>query len=393
MPTDPGQVHLTGNSTPVAGGSWIVTLCSAGMDGAGGLNDRAWRRAFDHPDPPPMVQHSPPPQRLNLYQRRRWHGAPPNRCFLEPPLIKGVRHMSITDVPDFRAASPAATRLRELGPLGDLQGHWSGHGFNLIARPDFQGGNDFFLELNHTDEELRFTAIGGRIPNRGSQADDIEIFGVHYLQQIRDHDTGGALHLEPGVWLNVMPPSQPKEPATLVRLATIPHGSAVLAQGTSLALKGPPVIGHANTTPFSVGSAEPDAATVNDLPEYDLSTLNKFRTPPTPDQVTQDMVTNPNSVLALDIANQKITATTVLRISTGNDPAQGTGGGAQNIPFLQANANVSRVSATFWIETVQFPPPNSDRQFLQLQYTQTVLLEFRGRTWPHVTVATLKKVV
>jgi hypothetical protein len=309
------------------------------------------------------------------------------------PLIKGVRRMSITHVPAFRAASPAATRVHELGPLGDLLGNWSGHGFNLIARPDFQEGNDIFLQLNRTDEQLRFTPIGGRIPNRGSQMDDIEIFGVHYLQQIRDRHTGGALHLEPGVWLNVPSTAQPEEPATVVRLATIPHGSAILAQGTSLALEGPPIIGQANTTPFSVGSPEPDAATINELPEYDLSNRNKFRTPHRPNQVTQDMVTNPNSVLTSDIAGQKITATTVLHVSTVNDPAQGTVGGAQNIPFLQTNANVSRVSATFWVETVQFPPPNSDRQFLQLQYTQTVFLEFRDRTWPHVTVATLKKVV
>ena len=28
---------------------------------------------------------------------------------------------------------------------------------------------------------------------------------------------------------------------------------------------------------------------------------------------------------------------------------------------------------------------------LQLQYTQTVLLNFKGLSWPHVTVATLHK--
>ena len=29
--------------------------------------------------------------------------------------------------------------------------------------------------------------------------------------------------------------------------------------------------------------------------------------------------------------------------------------------------------------------------FLQLQYTQTVLLNFNGLSWPHVSVATLRK--
>jgi hypothetical protein len=45
--------------------------------------------------------------------------------------------------------------------------------------------------------------------------------------------------------------------------------------------------------------------------------------------------------------------------------------------------------SVFWIETVEDPgrPP-----FHQLQYTQTVLLNFNGLSWPHVSVATLRKV-
>ena len=295
-------------------------------------------------------------------------------------------------IPDFRAAPPPAISLKKLGPLADLPGNWSGHGFNLIARPDFQGGNDIFLELNRTDENLRFSTIGGPIPNRGSEMDDIEIFGVHYLQQIRDHDTGGAIHLEPGVWLNVPHTTKPAEPPTVVRMATIPHGTAVLAQGTSFPVNGPPDIGFANTVPFLIGSPEPGPGTKNNFPEYDLSKPSKFRTFPIPKHVTQDEVTNPNSRLASDIQGQKITSTTVLQVSTDSNPARNTAGGTENVPFLQTNANASRVSATFWIETVQFRPPNDDRYFLQLQYTQTVFLDFLGLTWPHVTVATLKKV-
>ena len=74
------------------------------------------------------------------------------------------------------------------------------------------------------------------------------------------------------------------------------------------------------------------------------------------------------------------------------------GGGSENIPFVIQNADVPRVTATFWIETVQRPGGGS---FLQLQYTQTVLLNFpvqvTGKpqgpnlSWPHVTVATLVK--
>lgn len=304
--------------------------------------------------------------------------------------------MSSSVVPDFRAASPAP----KLGPLASLPGNWSGHGFNLIARPDLTADNGFFLELNPTDENLRFSSIGGSIPNRGSVMDDIELHGVHYLQRIFDHASGGAIHLEPGVWLSMPATTQPEEPETVVRLASLPHGSAILAQGTSTLLDHPPIIGHANTVPFPIGSAEPSPGTPNNLPEYNLSTPSNFRTTPTPDvkqaavtlDTNQAAVTDPNSLLTAEITGQTITATTVLHVSTADDPANHTFGGAENTPFLQANASVAQVSATFWIETVQFPPPYTDRYYLQLQYSQTVFLNFLGRTWPHVSIATLKKV-
>jgi len=304
--------------------------------------------------------------------------------------------MSSSVVPDFRAASPHP----KLGPLASLPGNWAGHGFNLIARPDRTAENGFFLELNPTDENLRFSSIGGPIPNRGSVTDDIELHGVYYLQRIFDHATGGALHVEPGVWLTGPAATQPGEPETVARLASVPHGSTILAQGTSTLLDTPPVIGPANTVPFPVGAAEPGPGTPNNLPEYNLGTPSNSRTTLTPDvgqaaagaDVSQAAVTDPNSLLTAEITGQTITATTVLHVSTADDPANHTFGGAENIPFLQANAGVAQVSATFWIETVQFPPPYTDRCYLQLQYSQTVFLNFLGRTWPHVSVATLKKV-
>jgi len=47
------------------------------------------------------------------------------------------------------------------------------------------------------------------------------------------------------------------------------------------------------------------------------------------------------------------------------------------------------MDATFWIETVAGTGGQPD--FLQLQYTQLVQLDFNNLTWPHVTVATLRK--
>ncbi len=70
----------------------------------------------------------------------------------------------------------------------------------------------------------------------------------------------------------------------------------------------------------------------------------------------------------------------------------------ENIPFLQRNADAATVFATFWIEKITGPTPET--AFLQLQYVQTVLLNFPVITggvpgpslsWPHVSVATLRK--
>jgi hypothetical protein len=44
------------------------------------------------------------------------------------------------------------------------------------------------------------------------------------------------------------------------------------------------------------------------------------------------------------------------------------------------------VRATFWLETIQGDPDPR-----QLQYSQIVMLNFNGLSWPHVTVATLTK--
>ena len=103
---------------------------------------------------------------------------------------------------------------------------------------------------------------------------------------------------------------------------------------------------------------------------------------------------NPNTVLQAGIAEKKITSTTVLKIST----PPSTGGGTSNIAFLQGNgagpnASAAQMDATFWIEQIADGDGKGDdkRGRLQLQYTQLVLLNFNGLSWPHVSVATLVK--
>src|SRR5262252_1560914 len=145
----------------------------------------------------------------------------------------------------FSIAGPTDTPL---GLLEGLKGTWIGKGFNVIWRP-FQGGppnQDRFLELNLTEETLRFEEIPGPIPNRGLLQADINMFGLWYLQTIADANIKDAdgkpagLHLEPGIWATVPQTEHPQEIPTVVRMATIPHGTSVLAQGIgSLSSAGP----------------------------------------------------------------------------------------------------------------------------------------------------------
>ena len=273
-----------------------------------------------------------------------------------------------------------------LGPLAGLAGKWVGRGFNVIWRPDSVSGQDRFLELNVTSDQLEFAAISGPIPNRGFLQSDINMFGLTYLQQISDANLKAGLHIEPGLWAAVPKTSDPSVAATVVRLASIPHGTAVLLQGTASTAATGPSIPNISIKPFTIN--QPNQTV--DFPEQTLSQQSRFRTAGAGlTGVTQAMVNNPNTVLHGAIAGQHITSTITLHVSTTDNPVPG--GGTANTAFLKGgshgpNAVAASVTAMFWLETLQGQTAPT-----QLQYSQTVLLNFNNLSWPHVTVGTLRK--
>jgi hypothetical protein len=282
-----------------------------------------------------------------------------------------------------------------LGPLAQLPGTWKGNGFNTIWRPH-TGSQDRFLELNLTTETIVFTKINGPIPNRGLLMHDISMFGLTYMQQIAETSSGAGLHIEPGIWANVPPTSDPHEPATVVRMASIPHGTVILAQGTTeFHNGGPQNIPDNNIIPFGIGGTPPANSAFGqgeqDFPELNLSQATSFRH--ASPGVTQEMVKNPNSVLQKAIQGKPMKNRTFIQISTKHKPV--AGGGTANTAFLAGsggaggNADAVEVDATFWIETL--PGTGGNPDILQLQYTQLVQLDFNGLRWPHVTVSTLRK--
>jgi hypothetical protein len=267
----------------------------------------------------------------------------------------------------FRAAAPRNEPNSPLGLLADLAGTWAGSGFNLVALPNKQNNQEFRLLLNSTTEVLQFNSIGGAVPNRGSAQGDINLFGLTYLQRVNDAVTHEGIHIEPGIWLNVPATTAPAAPASIVRQSTIPHGDSLLAQGHGFVVQGGPQIAPVSSKP------------TGKLPAR-FGYLDPYSHPNLPPNMKQAYVGNMNQALVDAIAGQHIVKTVVLQIAS--IPV----GGIVNIPFITANANATKLEAIFWIETVQRP---DGTQFLQLQYTQTVIMNFLEIDWPHISVATL----
>jgi hypothetical protein len=304
------------------------------------------------------------------------------------------------EVSSTRYVPDNAVLLDELGALRDLSGTWEGKGFNLIARPDFRDKADLYLQLNQTHETLTITPIGSAIPNRGFGQGDIELFGLSYLQKIHDHHHGGALHLEPGLWITqpgtAYPPEKPPPNGWIIaRMASIPHGSAVLAQGSATSFTGAPtlrtetqiyngsVFYSFNSTPFFADQSIINAAessqrltakpmSVPRFKQYDVSipgSATNPRTPfavsppelPLPDQIDgvpmQHVVNDPIRLLqavierekredctfegfALNIATRSRVAFRLKKNSpmagpTVNIRVTGGAGGIENILFLE----------------------------------------------------------
>ena len=240
--------------------------------------------------------------------------------------------------------------------------------------------------------------------------------------------------------------------ATLVRMASIPHGTTINAQCVSPTTKitGKPDFTAAfnivSIQPFPIGTKQGPTNPVPPFPSQTASDPQTFRLPQDLSRfiaegtITQAIIDNPNSVLGEAIATQNIKDFTVFRVSTLPDgqPKPVAGGGTASIDFLAGdnaadgpNANAISMNATFWIETVVeelhvppfppgrpqamevhptstssgtprptfllHPPPNFHvtgprtitAEWTQIQYSQVVLLNFGGLSWPHVSVATL----
>jgi hypothetical protein len=255
------------------------------------------------------------------------------------------------------------------GPLTDLIGTWVGNkGWNLVAVPNQKGG--FILLVQPYTEILTITPLSTPTPNRGTTIVQ-QVPTLLYTLHIHSNVDGSLLHAENGTWLLLQ--DCPDE-FSIARQASVPHGDSLLALGGSSVTQGPPPIQPISTLPITGPGQKP------------LGYTDPYLTPQPGFNKT-----NPNTTLLDAIANQTIISSTNLSVSTANK------GGITNIPFVTQNANTTSFEATYWIETVQ--NPNTGGTFLQLQYSQTTILEFIPQfhdpskliQWPHVNINTMIK--
>jgi hypothetical protein len=299
----------------------------------------------------------------------------------------------------------------DLGPLKDLPGQWEsrGRGWNMIALPFAQtqpGALDYRLLLNQYDETLNFTLVDKGVPNRGvddthTHQTDQRVVTLDYEQVIHqvavidrpESDVAGApgspIHHEPGLFLNMV--NLIEDGIDIARLATIPHGDAALALGTSTEVAGVVPAPAVNGLPIGVPQAL-DNPYLEPYQHFHDTPFFGTVPPGTPGFPGFDPV-EPHHLL--DFVNQGVSVrtTTVLDLDTTT-----ASGGINNIPFVVAQANPSAMKSTFWIQELE-PEPGADPTF-RLQYLQIVLLDFFPRRdglpgrigWPHVSINTLDRV-
>ncbi|YCM44583.1 heme-binding protein [Verrucomicrobiaceae bacterium 227] len=323
--------------------------------------------------------------------------------------------------PTLESAPGGESQFDFMGPLKHLPGEWKsigGTGWNLIALP-FADPNadpaapperrlDYRLLMNQYDETLKFDFVDAGVPNRGiirttpAENFDQKVIALDYEQTVgqidqadfpatnlapppTDDGTLPGIHREPGLWLNMIMPDGEDLEVNVARLATVPHGDAVLALGNGKTVDGAPAIPDINGFPTGVDQ---------DLEHPYMAPYKHFSESPFKGKVPGSgfpgfSPANPNNLLSLarQAFASRIKKTTVLNVDTKLES-----GGISNIPFIVKQANATEMTSVFWIYELEGGE-------LRMQYTQTVFLEFFPATncdgglirWPHISINTLVK--
>ena len=290
--------------------------------------------------------------------------------------VRRARPAERADRPVLPGVGRQSATADRLGPLADLPGYWEGTGFSLIARPDSDPANEdgFFLQLNllresiavHPDRvagaEPRQRAAGRRPVRR-----DLPVAGH------RRHDGRRAAHRAG--------PLPDRAGDHRARVAT-EHRPAVDHPARQRALRrrpwesvdptGPMQIPPLNTVPFPTGGPPPPPGTPTPVPRLrPVADRPPYRTAPfrsaSPRRwsTTRRRCSGAAPARAADHAPD--------RAARHDDRRRG------EHPVHHGQRDTRTFTSIFAIEHVVGP---AGREFLQLQYSQTALLEFRGHVLP-----------
>lgn len=301
----------------------------------------------------------------------------------------------------------------QLGPLSPLPGTWksAGLGWNQIALPfAAASGPSFRLLLNQFDETLVFTLVDKAIPNRGitdsplAQSDQFtvtldyeqvvhQIAGTDLPLSGKAGDPQLAIHHEAGLWLFMT--NHVAEDIDVGRLSAVPHGSSVLALGTSDVVESPDpitLIPRVSGLPSNIANTDIDDPSNGHLAPYKVFHTQPFKgVVAAPDFPGFDPV-DPSALLRLAVSRLDIARTTILHVDTATHSA-----GIHTIPFVERQADARRMVSTFWIHELRGMDACGNPRMV-LQYLQDVSLHFLAGLngglirWPHVTINTLEKV-
>lgn len=286
--------------------------------------------------------------------------------------------------------------LAKLGPLAGLIGTWVSsktNGYNVMPIPQATGPNGFILKNFPYYEVTTFSAIQGKVANRGG-SDEQDCYTLFYEQRVffsEGPQANQLVHAENGAWLNLItgpqgqgplnaPPNIPSPPAPnpippqdparqIVKQVSVPHGNSILAMGDMAVYNGAPNIPDVSTLPIGAP------------PGYDA---------PYGTNIPSNPNVNPNIVLKGALAALANTGIHVLRTHQVNVDSDNHGGVA-NIPYIKQHTDVTRFTNSMWLEEL------SNGQLL-LQYSQTIDLQFatangKPYVFPHIVANTLAKVI
>jgi hypothetical protein len=289
--------------------------------------------------------------------------------------------------------------------IARLVGAFSGPGFNLIFRPHTDKTppdapkclklpeNDL-LELNLTHELWTFPSVKtdlGGIPNRvaepgpseaGKIRKDVFLRGIPYTQIVRDvtdtsNDFKGRripvtrlgksidkalqgqiqdIHFEPGLFIHVPDSTPVSDKPTISRMASIPHGTTINAQGlaaTRLDGTAPPNIqfNPEASKPFFLDNK--GVVTFFDKDQFDLNNKGATRLPQdlepflaknSIESITPKMVEDPNHLIQKHNENKTFSQVIKFKVSTLPDQMLSK----QSCPHLAArsamNAAVEQIN-------------------------------------------------